>query len=256
MKQLMAFMKKEWMEILRTGKFTVVLVVCVLFGVMNPAIAKLIPWMIKSFSEDFENMGLVATDVTVDAITSWTQFYKNIPMLLVIFLLMFSGILVNEYQKGTLINMLTKGLSRWKVIGAKGLVLFVIWTLGYWICFGITWCYNAYFWDNGIAEHVVLPAGCFYLLGVWLISLLLAASVLFSTSSSVCVGTGVFFFILYAAGFFPKMEKYLPVKLADGMALVTGVLEGKEYLPAAGITLALTAGNLLLAIILFNRKNV
>ena len=40
MTQLMAFTKKEWMEVLRTGKFVILTVLFIIFGVMNPAIAK------------------------------------------------------------------------------------------------------------------------------------------------------------------------------------------------------------------------
>ena len=39
MTQLMAFTKKEWMEMLRTGKFAIITVLFILSGVMNPAIA-------------------------------------------------------------------------------------------------------------------------------------------------------------------------------------------------------------------------
>ena len=63
------------------------------------------------------------TEVRVDALTSWTQFYKNIPLALIIFLLIFSGILTVEYQKGTLINMITKGMNRWKILAAKGIIM-------------------------------------------------------------------------------------------------------------------------------------
>ena len=112
MTQLMAFTKKEWIEVFRTGKFMIITVMFLLFGVMNPAIAKLTPWMMEAYSESLEGAGLTVTETKVDALTSWTQFYKNVPMALIVFLLMFSGILALEYQKGTLINMITKGLSR------------------------------------------------------------------------------------------------------------------------------------------------
>ena len=49
----------------------------------------------------------------------WMQFYKNIPIALVVMLLLFGGLLTNELQKGTLIPVLTKGLSRWKVLLTK-----------------------------------------------------------------------------------------------------------------------------------------
>ena len=47
MTQLMAFIKKEWMELLRTGKFIIIVILFMIFGVMNPAIAKLTPWLMK-----------------------------------------------------------------------------------------------------------------------------------------------------------------------------------------------------------------
>ena len=41
--QLFAFGKKEWMELVRSGKFLVLLILFCLFGIMNPAVAKLRP---------------------------------------------------------------------------------------------------------------------------------------------------------------------------------------------------------------------
>lgn len=42
---MIAFMKKEWMENVRTGRIWILLILFGLFGVMNPAIAKLTPWI-------------------------------------------------------------------------------------------------------------------------------------------------------------------------------------------------------------------
>ena len=54
MTQLMAFIKKEWMELLRTGKFMIIVILFMIFGVMNPAIAKLTPWMMEMYSEELK----------------------------------------------------------------------------------------------------------------------------------------------------------------------------------------------------------
>ena len=43
MKSLLAFMKKEYLEAARTGKIVILILLFVLFGIMNPAIAKLTP---------------------------------------------------------------------------------------------------------------------------------------------------------------------------------------------------------------------
>ena len=137
MKPLLAFMKKEYLEAARTGKLMILMLLFVLFGIMNPAIAKLTPWLMEMMSDTIAESGLIVTDIQVDAMTSWTQFFKNIPMALIAFVLIFSDIFTREYRSGTLLLILTKGLSRYKVVLAKALILLSLWTFGYGICFAV-----------------------------------------------------------------------------------------------------------------------
>ena len=254
--QLMAFVKKEWTEVLRTGKFVMIAVLFILFGVMNPAIAKLTPWMMEAFSESLKGSGLTVTEAKVDALTSWMQFYKNVPVALIVFLLMFSGILAVEYQKGTLINMITKGLSRWKIVLSKSVVLLFLWSLGYWMCYGITYVYNAYFWDNSIAKDVGFAAFCVYMLGVWLIALMMLMSTLFSAGSAVAVGTGGVFFVLYLFSMLPDLKEYLPSYLMAASGLLSGAGEAGDYMTALLVAAGLTVIQFVVAILVFNRKDV
>lgn len=256
MRQLATFVKKEWMEVSRNGKLTILVIVFVLFGVMNPAIAKLTPWLMENFSESLEESGIIIGEMTVDAMTSWVQYYKNVPMAVMVFLLMFSGILVSEYQKGTLVNVITKGMARWKIIMAKTFILILLWSVNYWMCYGITYAYNAYFWDNSIADHVAFGAFCVYLLGVWLLSIMMVMSVLFDSVAGVTVGTGVVFFISYMLSMIPNLQKYLPTKLMEASGLLSGVGEVGDFYWALSIVGALTVVQLLGAIILFNRKRL
>lgn len=256
MTQLMAFTKKEWIEVFRTGKFMIITVMFLLFGVMNPAIAKLTPWMMEAYSESLEGAGLTVTETKVDVLTSWTQFYKNVPMALIVFLLMFSGVLALEYQKGTLINMITKGLSRWKIVMSKSVVLFLLWSFGYWMCYGITYGYNAYFWDNSIAKDVGFAAFCVYILGVWLIALMMLMSTLFSSGSAVAVGTGGVFFVVYLLNMLPDLKKYLPTHLMGASGLLSGTGEAGDYMTALFVAVGLTVVQLIVALLVFNRKNV
>ncbi|MCR5726349.1 MAG: ABC transporter permease subunit, partial [Lachnospiraceae bacterium] len=110
-----AFIKKEWMELTRTGKLLILGIIFIFFGILNPAMAKLTPWLYEMLQDQFSEQGLKVGEVTVTAMTSWTQFYKNAPMLVIAMILLTSGILTGEYQKGTLIQVVTKGLSRKKV---------------------------------------------------------------------------------------------------------------------------------------------
>ena len=101
MKSMIAFMKKEWMEQLRSSKVMILGILFVLFGVMNPAVAKLTPWLLELMSESLAESGMVITGVTIGAMDSWVQFFKNIPMALIVFILLESNIFTKEYQTGT-----------------------------------------------------------------------------------------------------------------------------------------------------------
>lgn len=145
MKSFIAFLKKEIFECIRSGKLTFFCILFLIFGIMNPAIAKLTPWMLETLSDSLAEQGMMVTEVTVNALTSWTQFFKNIPIVLIVFVFLYSGIFTKEYETNTLILILTKGLSRYKVVFAKFFVMFTMWTIGYLLCFAVTYGYNAFF---------------------------------------------------------------------------------------------------------------
>lgn len=251
-----AFLKKEWMEFCRTGRLLVLILIFALFGIMNPAFAKLMPWLLETFSESFADTGIVTTAVTVDAMTSWAQFYKNIPIGIIIFILINSGSFTAEYQKGTLVLVVTKGLSRRKIVFAKALMIFAVWTALYWFCFGITYGYNAFFWDNGIAEHLFLAAALTWLYGVWAAALLVFFSAAAMSGTQVLLGTGGAALGAYVLSMFPKLGKFLPAQLMDGMALLQGVNNPGDYyagITAAGIMIFLC---MVLAVTFFDRKQL
>lgn len=97
MKSLFSFMKKEYLEAARTGKVMMIILLFVLFGIMSPAVAKLTPWMMETLSDSMAESGFIVTNVQVDALTSWTQFFKNIPIALIAFVLIFSDIFTNRF---------------------------------------------------------------------------------------------------------------------------------------------------------------
>lgn len=254
MRAFLAFAKKEWMELVRTGRLMLLLILFTLFGIMNPAIAKLTPWMMEMMADSLKETGLMVTAVEVDAMTSWTQFYKNIPIAMVIFLLMFGGILTTEYQAGTLIPILTKGFPRWKVILSKGIVIVVVWTLCYWMCYGITYGYNWYFWENGVASCLGLAAACVWILGLWLIAVILLMSTVFKTSSAVLAATGGVVVISYIAGLIPKVKRLLPTQLLYASEMLSKAGSVEEYQWAIWVTLVLSVVGVAAAVFLYNRK--
>ena len=123
MKSFIAFFKKEILESIRSGKILILGAIFILFGIMNPAIAKLTPWIIEVFSESLAESGMIVGEVTVNALTSWTQFFKNIPMALIAFVLIYASIFTKEYEDKTLELILTKGIKRYKIVLSKLLLL-------------------------------------------------------------------------------------------------------------------------------------
>ncbi len=226
MKQLTAFIKKDFLEQLRTGKMMILGIIFCLFGILNPATAKMMPWLLEIMSEQLAESGMSITEMKVDALTSWTQFFKNMPLLLIVFIVMFSAILITEYQKGTLINVITKGLKRWKIVCSKMLIMTAFWTLGYLITFGITYGYNMYFWDNSIAQNLLFAVLGYYLVGLWLISVVLLASTASKSVSAVTLTAGAAYVLSYLLSFFPLLKEYVPTFLMSSNALLAGTIRG------------------------------
>ena len=250
------FLKKEWMETIRTGRGFLLLLIFGLFGIMNPAIARLTPWMMKVMSESLRDAGFVMTAVEVNAMISWSQFYKNIPLALIIFVLLVSGSFTGEYQKGTLIPVVTRGLSRRKIVAAKALMIMGLWTSGYFLSFGITFAYNEYFWGNGIASHLLFGAVCFWLFGLWVLGILLFLSTAARTGTQVLFGTGAAALGIYVLGMLPAPGRWLPARLMDGMSLLQGHTVPADYFKNVIIACAMTALFLHFSVLCFDRKRL
>lgn len=254
MKSLLAFMKKEYLEAARTGKIVILILLFVLFGIMNPAIAKLTPWMMETLSDTMAESGLIVTNVQVDALTSWTQFFKNVPIALIAFVLIFSDIFTKEYKSGTLLLVLTKGLSRYKVVLAKAVLLLSLWTVGYGICFAITYGYNACFWDNSIADNLFFSATIWWLFGVWVICLIILFSSLLQNNTGVILCVGGTVLLAYLLSILPKVKVYSPTVLMNTNSILMGAEEIDAYIKAIVITASLCIVCVAVSIPIVNKR--
>ena len=256
MRSFIAFTKKELLEQVRSGKLLITGALFLALGIMNPAVAKLTPWLLEFFADSLAGSGITVTGITVSAMDSWVQFFKNIPIGLIVFVLLQSSVLTKEISNGTLVLSLTKGLQRYKTVLSKSAVISVLWTVGYFICFGVTYAYNSYFWDNSVAESLSAAILCWWLFGIFVISLIILSSVLTSSSSGVLLVTGGVVLLSYLIGLLPNIGKYLPTKLIDGNSLIYGLAKSAEYLFAIIITLLITALCFAVSIPLFNKKQL
>ena len=67
------------MEQIRSSRLMILGILFILFGIMNPAVAKLTPWLLETLADSLAETGLTVTGVTVTAMDSWVQFFYEYP---------------------------------------------------------------------------------------------------------------------------------------------------------------------------------
>ncbi|MEN6313328.1 MAG: ABC transporter permease subunit [Clostridiaceae bacterium] len=254
MRAYVAFTKKEFMESIRTYKLLIMLLVFLLFGMLSPLAAKLTPKLLETLMTD----GIQIIIPEPAAIDSWAQFFKNVSQMGVIVLaILFSGMMANEFNHGTLINILTKGLRRSTVILSKFTMASVIWSISYFLCFGVCYAYTAYFWGgNGIA-NLLFSVICLWQFGILLLAVMILGGVLFKNSYGCLLFAGGFTAVLFLVNIVPKFQKYNPVALASSnMPLLTGDTLPKDLAAPLIISIVIVILFIVTAIRVFNKKQI
>ena len=256
MRQLTAFIQKEFTEVTRNSKLLICAIIFILLGIMNPAIAKITPWLVEQFSNATSGAGMLIQTMEISALTSWEQFFKNMPMGIVFFVLMFSVIVAAELQKGTLINIVTKGMPRWKIMVSKLILLLVLWTGMYFASYIITYVYNDFYWDNDTVNNIFFSVFCLYLFGVWLISLIILMSALADNSAAVSIGVCGVFLLSYLLGIIPAIQDYLPTKLKGSSSLIYELAKPADFTGAIVVVAIWSLADISMGIFIFNKKNL
>ena len=166
------FLKKEFFELYRKGRLLLFGILFVFFGIEAPALAKLTPVLFKMMSDEFEQQGVIIKDVTSTAATSWEQFFGNLPVILIVFVIVFASSVTSEFSSGSIIPLLTKGLSRTALMLSKLTSALITWSAGLWLCFGITYAYTAYFWKDSSVQSLIPTLLLWWLYSVMVICLM------------------------------------------------------------------------------------
>jgi len=254
MRAYLAFTKKEFTENLRTYKLMIMTVVFLIFGVMSPLFAKFMPEILKAAGLDASALGIGAPSAT----DSFAQFFKNVGQMgLIVLVIVFCGIMANEFSKGTLINILTKGMKRSSVILSKFTMSVVIWTVSYLLCLAVTYAYTAYYFDIGHLSNAFLAFFSMWLFGVFLIALLILGGVLFKNIYGSLLLTGGIVVVMMIVNVVPKLHKYNPTTLSgSNLQLIMGQKAASDFIPAVIVCACLTVAAVIASIMAFNKKQV
>lgn len=249
MSNFFVFLKKEIIEGVRTGKFLLILITFTMLGLMNPFIAKLKPFF---YEQLMVTANLPSTVVEVTGIDAWQQFYKNIPIALIVLVFIFSNSISNEYSTSSLAVLKIKGLNLIDVVLCKYIIYFLSWSVGFWISFSITSFYTNYYWSTSELTNIFTSAGFWYLFGIFIISIEIFAQT-FSKNSSFALLLILFILItVYITGLFEFFNQRTPFFLLKGLELLTGNLEISDMLIPSIITIGISLVSVALACLNFS----
>lgn len=247
-----AFVKKEFTENMKNYRFLILFAVFLIFGIMSAFLAKFTPEILSAFAADME---MTSEPVALDA---WKQFYKNISGVgFSAFIILYGSCLSGEYSKGTLVLMVTKGLSRKAVILAKYTVAAVLMTICYWISYTVTYGYTAFLWHDTGLFHVALAAFALWLVGFLYLSILMVGCVIFKQTFTSILFTGGIVAVISLLGIVEPIAKFNPFILTSkNVDLLSGEIVPSDFIMPALLSVAISILGLLIAIKLFNKKQL
>ncbi len=247
-----AFIKKEFTENMKNYRFLILFAVFLIFGIMSAFLAKFTPEILSALAADME---MTSEPVALDA---WKQFYKNISGVgFSAFIILFGSCLSNEYSKGTLVLMVTKGLSRKAVILAKYTAAAALMTISYWTAYAATYGCTALLWNHTNLSNIVLATFSLWIVGFLYLSILMIGCVIFRQAFTSILFTGGIVALISLLGMIEPIAKFNPFILTSkNMDLISGEVIPAEFVLPAFISVILSILGLLTAIGLFNKKQL
>lgn len=254
MRILLSLLKKEAIEGARTKKMISTFILFLFIGLISPLTAKLTPMILQSIATGNIDIN-VAPPSEID---SWTQFFKNISQIGMFGLaIILSTQMANEFQKGTLINLLSKGLPRYQVVLSKIFYNFILWFLAYYSSFILTYFYTKYFFGISFPIRNILMAALLpFIFGLFLISLEILAGVISGNVIGTLILTTVGIVIQLILSIRDEIVKYMPIALiGKPVNLIKGIGYDDYYVPiiTGSILLILC---IVISIAVINKKQI
>lgn len=237
---------------MKNYRFLILFAVFLIFGMMSAFLAKFTPEILSALAADME---MTSEPTALDA---WKQFYKNISGIgFSAFIILFGSCLSNEYSGGTLVLMVTKGLSRKAVILAKYTAAAALMTISYWVGYAAAYGYTALLWNDTNLSNVALAAFSLWAVGFLYLSILMVGCVLFRQTFTSILFTGGMVALISLLGMAEPIAGFNPFILTSkNIELISGEAVPSEFIIPAFISVVLSVCGLLIAIRLFDKKQL
>lgn len=260
MLKLVKFLNKEIMEIIKTPKIIILSSAMVFFAVLSPLTARYTKDIIALFAKNGDPNMLAALSQIPDPlyIDSYTQWFKNLSFLcFIVLILVLMGTVVEEKTKGSIILVLTKGISRMQFILSKFIAAIVFFTLVYVITSSICIFYTAILFDKFIPDYLLLSLFMFWVYGILVISITLLASVVSKSPmmSALFALSGLLIIAVLAS--VPIAGDYTPgIMNKLSLELFNKVKTSSDAIIPVFVSLFMSEFCLLTGIVVFNKQDL
>jgi ABC-2 type transport system permease protein len=253
MSGLVAALRKEALEQVRSYRFLVIAAVLVAFGLLSPLLAKVTPELFSLIPGGEQFVDLIPEPTVLDA---FTQYIKNISQFaLLLAILVTMGAVAQEKEKGTAAMILVKPLPRWGFLLAKFLIISLVFAVSLVLAgLGAYYYTGLLFEPTSLATWMALNSLLFVYTLVYV-----ALTLLFSTLSRSQVLAGglsiATLILLGLLGSLPTLGKYMPGKLVSWGSTLYLQPELTAW-PALWVSLGLILASLLVAWLVFRRQEL
>ena len=237
-------LRKELLELARTSRLIILVVVLGFFGLSSPLLAKYTPEILGLVPGAEEFTHLIPPPTVMDAIAQYVKNLGQFGILLALLLAM--GMMSQEKERGTAAMMLTKPLPRGTFLVSKFFAL----GIGFVVALTVA-ALGGYYYTLILFQALDLGAWL-ALNGLMLVQILVfvALTLLFSTllrSQAAAAGLGLGVVLLFSLlESLPVVGRYFPGQLVNWGASLFTPVAASDW-PALWISLGIIVASLLLA---------
>jgi ABC-2 type transport system permease protein len=247
------FVRKELREFVKTPKLLIVLCIFAFFAILSPLTARYMNELLAALATDVQ---IALPDPTFK--DAWIQLYKNTTSLcLIVYLIMMTGTVAQEKNKGSILLVLTKKVSRFQFLFGKWIAGALLWTAGWAVTLLIGGLYTQILFHEVFYEGLLLSSVLMWLMGLFYTSFAILASVGSKTPTiAALLGfAGYAFFNLLNIS--ETLTKFNP---SGAASLVNGILYGTISASVSTTCLVSTLIGLamvfLLSYVIFKRQEI
>lgn len=225
MNQLNILLKKDLMDLYRSKKILVLLIVFILFAILSPALAAITPDLINSLSKGSDMVIKLPDPTYLDA---YVQFFKNATqMCSFVLVIVYASLIVEERSKGTYATLINNNVKPSQFVLSKLITEILVFTIIYVISVIIFLTYTTFLFDKVFAPHYLIAFASYYFYIIFLIGIINFASALTKTTVMSIAVSFMMTFGIMIFDLLPRISRYFPDYLIN---ISNNVITSNKYL--------------------------